>query len=38
MTPEGSLLAAEGLGKAYGPTPALDGVDFSIHPGEVVAV
>ncbi|MFE1773422.1 ABC transporter ATP-binding protein [Streptomyces sp. NPDC059008] len=38
MTPEGSLLAAEGLGKAYGPTPALDGVEFSIHPGEVVAV
>ncbi|WP_274913579.1 ABC transporter ATP-binding protein [Streptomyces sp. WZ-12] len=38
MTPEGSLLAAEGLSKAYGPTPALDGVDFSVHPGEVVAV
>ncbi|GAU65201.1 putative ABC transporter ATP-binding protein [Streptomyces sp. NBRC 110611] len=38
MTPEGSLLAAEGLHKAYGPTPALDGVEFSIHPGEVVAV
>ncbi|ARH92968.1 ABC transporter ATP-binding protein [Streptomyces sp. MOE7] len=38
MTPEGSLLAAEGLHKAYGPTPALDGADFSIHPGEVVAV
>ncbi|MGW1379797.1 ABC transporter ATP-binding protein, partial [Streptomyces sp. NPDC002446] len=38
MTPEGSLLAAEGLRKAYGPTPALDGVEFSIHPGEVVAV
>ncbi|MFJ5674187.1 ABC transporter ATP-binding protein [Streptomyces sp. NPDC093097] len=38
MTPQGSLLAAEGLCKAYGPTPALDGVDFSIHPGEVVAV
>jgi putative ABC transport system ATP-binding protein len=38
MTPEGSLLAAQGLSKAYGPTPALDGVEFSIHPGEVVAV
>ncbi len=38
MTPEGSLLAAEGLCKAYGPTPALDGVEFSVHPGEVVAV
>ncbi|MFK0262212.1 ABC transporter ATP-binding protein [Streptomyces angustmyceticus] len=38
MTPEGSLLAAEGLGKTYGQTPALDGVEFSVHAGEVVAV
>ncbi|MEU5420796.1 ABC transporter ATP-binding protein [Streptomyces sp. NPDC001407] len=38
MTPSGSLLAATGLHKAYGPTPALAGADFSIHPGEVVAV
>ncbi|MGP3984168.1 ABC transporter ATP-binding protein [Streptomyces sp. KR80] len=38
MTPTGALLAAVGLRKAYGPTPALDGADFSIHPGEVVAV
>ncbi|MBL1099117.1 ABC transporter ATP-binding protein [Streptomyces coffeae] len=38
MTPAGSLLTADGLHKAYGPTPALDGADFSIHPGEVVAV
>ncbi|MCB5911905.1 ABC transporter ATP-binding protein [Streptomyces pinistramenti] len=38
MTPEGSLLAADGLHKAYGATPALDGADFSVHPGEVVAV
>lgn len=38
MTPSGSLLTAEGLHKSYGPTPALDGADFSIHPGEVVAV
>ncbi|MEU9604819.1 ABC transporter ATP-binding protein [Streptomyces sp. NPDC048057] len=38
MTPEGSLLAAEALHKAYGPTPALDGAHFSIHAGEVVAV
>ncbi|MFE0106356.1 ABC transporter ATP-binding protein [Streptomyces sp. NPDC059009] len=38
MTPAGSLLAATGLRKAYGPTTALDGADFSIHPGEVVAV
>ncbi|MFI9648679.1 ABC transporter ATP-binding protein [Streptomyces sp. NPDC052040] len=36
--PPGSLLSAEDLRKAYGPTVALDGADFSIHPGEVVAV
>ncbi|MFJ2670561.1 MULTISPECIES: ABC transporter ATP-binding protein [unclassified Streptomyces] len=38
MTPAGSLLIADDLRKSYGPTPALDGVTFSIHPGEVVAV
>ncbi|WP_406507023.1 ABC transporter ATP-binding protein [Streptomyces sp. NBC_00212] len=38
MTPAGSLLVAQDLHKAYGPTPALDGAEFSIHPGEVVAV
>ncbi len=38
MTPAGSLLAATDLRKAYGATHALDGADFSIHPGEVVAV
>ncbi|MFD3608478.1 ABC transporter ATP-binding protein [Streptomyces atroolivaceus] len=38
MTPAGSLLAAHGLRKTYGPTPALDGASFSAHPGEVVAV
>ncbi|MFE4860182.1 ABC transporter ATP-binding protein [Streptomyces sp. NPDC056670] len=38
MTPAGSLLVAQDLHKAYGPTPALDGAGFSIHPGEVVAV
>ncbi|MFJ2767672.1 ABC transporter ATP-binding protein [Streptomyces sp. NPDC087300] len=38
MTPAGSLLTADGLHKEYGPTTALDGADFSIHPGEVVAV
>jgi len=38
MTPSGSLLHAGGLYKAYGATPALDGAEFSIHPGEVVAV
>ncbi|MFE9658686.1 MULTISPECIES: ABC transporter ATP-binding protein [unclassified Streptomyces] len=38
MTPAGSLLTATDLRKTYGPTPALDGAHFSIHPGEVVAV
>ncbi|GGY00305.1 ABC transporter ATP-binding protein [Streptomyces minutiscleroticus] len=38
MTPPGSLLTARDLRKAYGPTTALDGADFSVHPGEVVAV
>ncbi|MFJ6794635.1 ABC transporter ATP-binding protein [Streptomyces sp. NPDC091268] len=36
--PPGTLLAAQDLCKAYGTTRALDGVAFSIHPGEVVAV
>ncbi|RZU44249.1 putative ABC transport system ATP-binding protein [Streptomyces sp. BK022] len=36
--PEGSLLVARGLRKSYGPTAALDGAAFSVHPGEVVAV
>ncbi|MER0482388.1 ABC transporter ATP-binding protein [Streptomyces sp. Edi2] len=38
MIPSGSLLQAVALHKAYGATPALDGADFSLHPGEVVAV
>ncbi|MFD8980160.1 ABC transporter ATP-binding protein [Streptomyces sp. NPDC059564] len=38
MTPAGTLLSATALRKAYGPTKALDGAEFSIHPGEVVAV
>ncbi len=36
--PAGSLLTAQDLHKIYGPTKALDGAGFSIHPGEVVAV
>ncbi len=32
------LLVATGLRKTYGPTPALDNADFSIRPGEMVAV
>ncbi|MFI0712141.1 ABC transporter ATP-binding protein [Streptomyces inhibens] len=38
MTPAGSLLHASALRKSYGTTPALDGADFSLHAGEVVAV
>lgn len=38
MIPDGSLLSAHDLRKTYGPTPALDGASFSVHPGEVVAV
>ncbi|WP_406085153.1 ABC transporter ATP-binding protein [Streptomyces virginiae] len=38
MPPAGSLLAATDLRKAFGATKALDGAEFSIHPGEVVAV
>ncbi|MDQ0718591.1 putative ABC transport system ATP-binding protein [Streptomyces luteogriseus] len=37
-TSPGSLLTAYDLRKAYGPTRALDGAEFSIHPGEVVAI
>ncbi|MBT2478064.1 ABC transporter ATP-binding protein [Streptomyces sp. ISL-94] len=36
--PAGSLLAAADLRKTYGSTRALDGAEFSVHPGEVVAV
>ncbi|WP_328330815.1 MULTISPECIES: ABC transporter ATP-binding protein [unclassified Streptomyces] len=38
MTPAGSLLYADDLHKAYGPTTALDGAAFSVHAGEVVAI
>ncbi|MCX5073620.1 ABC transporter ATP-binding protein [Streptomyces sp. NPDC060334] len=38
MTPAGTLLCATDLRKAYGSAKALDGAEFSIHPGEVVAV
>ncbi|MDX3310533.1 ABC transporter ATP-binding protein [Streptomyces sp. NPDC054884] len=37
-SPPGSLLTAHELRKTYGPTHALDGAEFSIRPGEVVAV
>ncbi|WP_329142237.1 ABC transporter ATP-binding protein [Streptomyces sp. NBC_01456] len=35
--PLGSLLSAQDVRKAYGRTVALDGAEFSVHPGEVVA-
>ncbi|WP_371790876.1 ABC transporter ATP-binding protein [Streptomyces sp. NBC_01471] len=38
MPSQPSLLSATDLHKAYGPTPALDGADFSVSPGEIVAV
>ncbi|WP_405438855.1 ABC transporter ATP-binding protein [Streptomyces avidinii] len=38
MPPAGSLLAATDLRKAFATTKALDGAEFSIHPGEIVAV
>ncbi|MCX4460270.1 ABC transporter ATP-binding protein (plasmid) [Streptomyces sp. NBC_01340] len=37
-SPPGSLLTARDLRKTYGHTHALDGAEFSIQPGEVVAV
>lgn len=36
--PSTPLLSADALHKTYGPTPALDGADFTIRSGEVVAV
>ncbi|HEX5566550.1 MAG TPA: ATP-binding cassette domain-containing protein, partial [Streptomyces sp.] len=38
MTAADSLLTARDLRKSYGPTPALDGADFAVRSGEVVAV
>ncbi|WP_031506452.1 ABC transporter ATP-binding protein [Streptomyces megasporus] len=38
MTTAEPLLHAADLRKSYGPTPALDGASFAVHPGEVVAV
>ncbi|MDH6115066.1 putative ABC transport system ATP-binding protein [Kitasatospora sp. MAP12-15] len=36
--PDGALLSAVGLCKAFGPTPALNGAEFAVMPGEMVAV
>ena len=38
MTSPAPALTATGLTKAYGPSVALAGVDFRIHPGESVAI
>ncbi|WSD60378.1 ABC transporter ATP-binding protein [Actinacidiphila glaucinigra] len=38
MSTTDNLMEAVGLHKAYGPTPALDGAEFAIRAGEVVAV
>ncbi|MEU4091730.1 ABC transporter ATP-binding protein [Streptomyces sp. NPDC026673] len=38
MTAADSLLTAVALRKSYGSTPALDGADFAIRPGEIVAL
>ncbi|WP_116209141.1 ABC transporter ATP-binding protein [Streptomyces olivoreticuli] len=38
MMSGGPLLVARELRKSYGPTPALDGAEFSVRTGEVVAV
>ncbi len=38
MSTTENLMEAVDLHKAYGPTPALDGADFGIRAGEVVAV
>jgi putative ABC transport system ATP-binding protein len=38
MSTTDNLMEAVDLHKAYGPTPALDGADFAIRAGEVVAI
>jgi D-xylose transport system ATP-binding protein len=35
---EGAILATKGITKSFGPVQALDGVDFDVHSGEVVAL
>jgi D-xylose transport system ATP-binding protein len=37
-TSNGAILALEDVSKRFGPVQALDGVDFSVRPGEVVAL
>jgi len=38
MTSETPVLALEGVSKSFGPVQALMGVDFEVHPSEVVAL
>jgi D-xylose transport system ATP-binding protein len=38
MSTDGAVLALQGVSKSFGPVQALDGVDFKVHPGEVVAM
>jgi D-xylose transport system ATP-binding protein len=38
MSSNGALLQMEGVSKRFGPVQALDGVDFEVHAGEVVAL
>ena len=38
MNGNGAILSMKGITKSFGPVQALDGVDFDVHPGEVVAL
>jgi D-xylose transport system ATP-binding protein len=38
VSTNGALLALEGVSKRFGPVQALEGVDFEVRPGEVVAL
>ncbi|MEQ1956479.1 sugar ABC transporter ATP-binding protein [Mesorhizobium sp. CN2-181] len=38
MSPGAPILSLRGIRKSYGPTEVLHGVDFDVHPGEVVAL
>ena len=38
MATNGALLSLKGVSKKFGPVQALDGVDFEVQPGEVVAL
>jgi D-xylose transport system ATP-binding protein len=38
MSSNGAILSLEDVSKSFGPVQALDGVDFEVRPGEVVAL